>query len=372
MDDRLTERALGYLRMFVTLMVVAHHAMLAYHPFAPPPTPLLAADWWRAFPIVDADRCGAFATIVAFNDNFFMSLMFLVSGLFVWKSLERKGPARFLRDRVLRLGVPFVVSIVALAPLAYYPTYLQSGGHGIAEFARQYIALAPLPTGPAWFLWVLLAFDVLVAGVFVIATSLPALPRSPVAAFAIVVALSALAYIPLGREVGEMRWTGIGPLVLQIGRVAHYALYFAIGVVVGPRLDRSFVPALARWWFAWVALAAVAFYVAIGWETAAFMGGSAIKADLGFVLTCAASSFGLTAVFVRFASRPIPALDRLRDNAYGIYLLHYAAVSWLQYALLDAVLPAAAKGVVVTLGAIALACMASAILRRSRVIARVV
>jgi hypothetical protein len=120
MDERSplpsSERALGYLRMFVTLMVVAHHAMLAYHPFAPPPTGLLAADWWRAFPIVDSERCGAFTAIVAFNDNFFMSLMFLLSGLFVWKSLARKGPARFLRDRVLRLGVPFVVSIVVHAP----------------------------------------------------------------------------------------------------------------------------------------------------------------------------------------------------------------------------------------------------------------
>jgi hypothetical protein len=383
MDDRATERALGYLRMFVTLMVVAHHAMLAYYPFAPPPaSSLLAEQWWRAFPVVDADRCGAFATVVAFNDNFFMSLMFLVSGLFVWKSLERKGVARFLRDRAIRLGIPFVVSIVVLAPLAYYPAYLQSGGHGVGEFARQYIALAPLPAGPAWFLWVLLAFDVVVAGVFAIVKSLPQLASlsarfafgnaSPVAMFAIVVALSALAYIPLGREVGEMRWDGIGPLVLQIGRAAHYALYFAIGVVVGPQLARSFVHALGRWWFAWVAIAAIAFYVAIGWETAAFMGGSAIKADLGFVLTCAASSFGLTAVFVRFASRPLPVLDRLRDNAYGIYLLHYAAVSWLQYALLDAALSGAVKGIAVTLGAIVLACTGSAIVRRSRAIARIV
>src|SRR5215467_13007348 len=44
-----------------------------------------------------------------FNDTFFMALMFLLSGLFVWPSLERKGSARFLRDRTLRLGVPFAV-----------------------------------------------------------------------------------------------------------------------------------------------------------------------------------------------------------------------------------------------------------------------
>lgn len=29
--------AFGYLRAFIVVLVVAHHAALAYHPFAPPP-----------------------------------------------------------------------------------------------------------------------------------------------------------------------------------------------------------------------------------------------------------------------------------------------------------------------------------------------
>src|SRR5580704_8491086 len=351
--------SLGYLRGFVTLMVVAHHAMLAYHPFAPPPPASLAAmPWWRAFPIVDTDRYTGFATAVAFNDNFFMSLMFLLSGLFVWHSLERKGAARFLRDRALRLGIPLVVSLIVLAPLAYFPTYLQSGGTGIVEYLRQYIALSPLPIGPAWFLWVLLAFDVLVAGCFAVVRRLPTAPRRPIVAFVLLVALSAAAYIPLGRAVGELAWDGFGPFQVQIGRAAHYALYFGAGVIVGAQLDRSFLPALARWWLAWVVLAGVAFYVAIGWETDAMLGAaSPIKADVGFVLTCAASSFGMLAIFVRFAGRATPALDSLRANAYGIYLLHYVAVTWLQYSLLDAALPGVVKGVLVTLAAIAITWM---------------
>jgi hypothetical protein len=28
--------SIGYLRAFITVLVVAHHAVLAYHPFAPP------------------------------------------------------------------------------------------------------------------------------------------------------------------------------------------------------------------------------------------------------------------------------------------------------------------------------------------------
>lgn len=85
--------AIGYLRAFVTVLVVAHHAALAYHPFAPAPIASLIAEprLWPAFPVVDAQRRSGFSLLVGFNDAFFMSLMFFLSGLFVWKSLERKG-----------------------------------------------------------------------------------------------------------------------------------------------------------------------------------------------------------------------------------------------------------------------------------------
>ena len=85
--------AIGYLRAFVTVLVVAHHAALAYHPFAPAPIASLIAEprLWPAFPVVDAQRWSGFSLLVGFNDAFFMSLMFFLSGLFVWKSLERKG-----------------------------------------------------------------------------------------------------------------------------------------------------------------------------------------------------------------------------------------------------------------------------------------
>ena len=64
--------AVGYLRAFVTVLVLAHHAVLAYHPFAPPPpTSLLAQPrWWQTFPVVDAQRWSGFALLVGFNDIF--------------------------------------------------------------------------------------------------------------------------------------------------------------------------------------------------------------------------------------------------------------------------------------------------------------
>ena len=64
-----------------------------------------------------------FDLIVLFNDSFFMACMFLISGLFVRESLTRRGAANYLANRAWRLGVPYLVSIFVLMPLAYYPTF---------------------------------------------------------------------------------------------------------------------------------------------------------------------------------------------------------------------------------------------------------
>ena len=73
--------------------------------------------------------------LVTFNDSFFMAAMFLLSGLFVWPSLQRKGVSDFLRGRWLRLGLPYAVGAVILMPIAYYAVELRNSGPGTG-FAR--------------------------------------------------------------------------------------------------------------------------------------------------------------------------------------------------------------------------------------------
>ena len=60
-------------------------------------------------------------------DTFFMSLLFFISGLFVWRSLTRKGVRKYLGDQLKRLGIPFVIVVSLLMPLALYPAQLQIG-----------------------------------------------------------------------------------------------------------------------------------------------------------------------------------------------------------------------------------------------------
>jgi peptidoglycan/LPS O-acetylase OafA/YrhL len=381
---------LGRLRAFIIMLVVAHHAVLAYHPFAPPPPASLVAQprFWQAFPVVDAHRSNAFAWFTGFNDTFFMSLMFFLSGLFVWQSLRQKGGARFLRDRLLRLGVPFLVAALLLSPLAYFPAYLQTAAHPtLAGFWQQWRLLWPWPAGPAWFLWVLLTFDALSAMLFAWQPTWAEAPgrwfaqglRRPFLFFCALAGVSALAYVPMVLKFGSFKWTLIGPFAFQTSRIFHYAIYFLAGVILGAHgLERTLLEtrgALARRWPAWVAAAAGAF--ALGavvvilaithperhqtWE---LVGGFI------FVLSCAASSFAFLSLFLRFALVRTRLYDSLCQSAYGIYLVHYIFVNWAQYALLRFEAPALTKGCLVFLAAFLLSWGSTILLRRSRPIAK--
>jgi hypothetical protein len=381
--------AIGHLRAFVTLLVLAHHSVLAHHPGAPPPPASLVAQprWWQAFPVTDTARWSGFSLFVGFNDLFFMALMFFLSGLFVWSGLKRKGSAGFVRDRAWRLGLPFLAAAAVVAPLAYYPAYLQSGGAGLAGFARQWLALGNWPAGPAWFLWVLLAFGLVAALLFAVfprwgerlGRRAAAGDRRPALLFAGLAAASALAYFPLVYTVGPFGWTAFGPFFFQTSRILHYAVYFLAGIAVGAcGLDRGLLApggALVRRWGLWAgsALAVYAVVVVLTLMSFAPHPSPALGPLLGvgFVLSCALSSFAAIALFLRFARGRGRIGDSLRANAYGMYLVHYAFASWLQLALLRAPLGGFAKGALATLGTVAFSWMTVAALRRIPAVARV-
>ncbi len=384
--------AVGYLRAFITLLVVAHHAVLAYHPFPPARFATLTAQprWWEAFPVVDPHKWTGWSFFVGFNDIFFMSLMFFLSGLFVQHSIQRKGVGVFLRDRLLRLGLPFVVAAAVIAPLAYYPTYLlMSSPAGIPGYWRQWRALGNWPAGPAWFIWVLLAFDIVAAAMFAFAPKVMAWlgrvvsgsSNRPIVLFLLLAAVSAVTYIPMAIRFGADSWSMFGPFFFQTSRLFHYLAYFLIAIGVGATaMARGLFDVkgkLARRWPLWTN-AMVLIYIALAAAFITMISGVGKSLPWGpllgilWVLSCAASCFGFMSLFARFATHRRAVFDSLTDNAYGMYLIHYAFVSWLQYALLPASLSGFAKGVLVTLGTIALSWGTTAALRRIPAVARVI
>ncbi|HEY7666452.1 MAG TPA: acyltransferase family protein [Xanthobacteraceae bacterium] len=363
-----TSLALSNLRAFVILIVLAFHSVLAYLASSPASqVPFDAAPYrWQAIPIIDSQRWIGFDVFCAFQDLYLMTFMFFLSGLFVWPSLVRKGNWKFLSERVVRLGVPYVLGVYLLMPLAYEPAYrVIAIDPGWAAFWRHWLALPMWPTGPLWFLLQLLLFDLAAAALYRFAPHWGERLRSlsaagsahPIRYFAGLTAASAAAYLPLAALFSPWEWYSFGPFGFQLSRLLHYAVYFFAGVGIGAYgIERGLLAAdgaLARRWAAWYAAALAGFLL---WVAPTALSMSAwgrdrpalqLATNFGFVLACATCCFFFAAVFLRFATNRSRLFDSLSENAYGMYLVHYVFVVWLQYLLLGTALFVVAKAALV-------------------------
>jgi hypothetical protein len=376
--------ALDRARTFITLLVLIHHSVLNYTHYGSG----------------DKMRWLGFDLVVLFNDSFFMACMFLISGLFVHDSLARRGAANFLQHRAWRLGIPFLISIFVLMPIAYYPTFLRYHLPGTTDFNFLHfwwrtLTVGPWPSGPAWFLWVLLAFDILAAVLLALAPRMLkmsgllifSLRDRPWTAFAAFLAASVVVYMPMRLIVGDMSWLEPGgyPLPIQTSRILLYAGYFLTGVGIGVVSLRVGILSeegeLARRWLRWLAFASL-FYGAIlllvyahhNWiadvdsPPLSWQGGY----GLAFALFSAAMTFTVLAVSLAFAASGMKLLDAMRPQAYGIFLTHYVFVIWLQYAVYDYAWPAFVKFAIVFGGTLALSWAVTALLRKIPVVARTI
>ena len=383
--------AVGYLRAFITVLVLAHHSVIAYIAGLPRPSAdfTKAPYTWGAFPIMDPHNSPLPGILTGFNETFFMSLMFFISGLFVWDSLKRKGAGGFVRDRLVRLGVPFAFAAGLLAPLAYYPSYRVTGADpSFAAYWRAWTSLSGWVSGPAWFIWVLLAFGCLAAGLYALAPrwgeALGRLGASanarPFAVYAKLLAISAAAYVPLVLIFGPIQWLQFGPFAIQASRMLHYAVYFIAGIGVGAiSLNTGLLAPdgmLQQRWRRWAIASLLVFIATSALTIASYVTkgvdqpGWEIANGLAYVTCCATTSFAFMAVFVRFMRQRSAVWDSLAANAYGMYLVHYVFVTWIQFALLPSNLPALSKCVLVFASVLALSWGSVALLRRIPVVGR--
>ena len=260
-----TSLPLKNLRGTLIVLIVAFHSFSAYlvsQPNSPsafdhPP------DNWTALRIVDNERWLGFDLFSAFQFLYLMQLMFFLSGLFIWPSLQRKGWRAFLQRRVFRLGIPFFLGTYLLMPLALYPVYrVTAVDQSWPAFWAHYAALPSTPTGPMWFLWFLLLLDLFAVLLFRMMSAKAAhslLSRAdipPANIFVVLVFVSTVAYLPLSVVFPPWKWVGVGPFTVQAGFAPLYLVYFLFGLAVGRcGLERGLLDAhgaLVRKWKYWV------------------------------------------------------------------------------------------------------------------------
>jgi peptidoglycan/LPS O-acetylase OafA/YrhL len=371
-------------RTFVTLLVVIHHSVVNY----------------TYFGNGDRMRWLGFDLVVLFNDSFFMACMFLISGLFVHHSLARRGTADYLRSRAWRLGVPFLISIFVLIPVAYYASFLRYHLPGTTDFNFFHfwwrtLTIGPWPSGPSWFLWVLLALDVIAAAVWSMAPKMLAafgqlilvLRGRPMTAFVAFLIVSVVSYLPMHLAFGDGAWFEPGhyPLPIQTSRILLYTAYFSAGVGIGVVGLRAGLLAedgeLARRWPVWLGFS-VLFYGAIlllvyahhnwvadfispplWWKT---------TYGLAFAMFSAAMAFTVLATSLRLARSSLRLLDMMQPSAYGIFLLHYIFIIWMQYLVYDPAFPAGVKAAMVFVVTLSGSWALTVLLRKIPLVARMI
>ncbi|MBR1121279.1 acyltransferase [Bradyrhizobium lablabi] len=349
-------------RTFITLMVVVHHSVVNY----------------TYFGNGDRMRWLGFDLMVLFNDSYFMAFMFLISGLFVHESLTRRGALGYLRRRAFRLGVPLLISIFVFIPIAYYASFLRYHMPGTTDFNFfhywwRMITVGPWPSGQSWFLWVLLAFDIVAVAVWSMAPKIltawgrliETLRERPIAAFVAFLIVSIASYLPMHLAVGDGAWFEPGhyPFPIQTSRIFLYPAYFLTGVGIGMLSLRTGILAenseIARRWPIWLAFAVLLYgtilllvYAHHNWlenfSDPALWWRAAY--GLAFASFSAAMAFTIPATSLRLAHSSLRFLDAMQPSAYGIFLVHYMFIIWLQYVVYDPAWPAVVKSAIVFVG----------------------
>ena len=203
---------LDNLRIYLTILVILHHAALAYG----------GSGGWSIHDVVTDEISPIFLTLFnALNQSYFMTAFFLLAGYFTPRSFERKGTKTFLLDRLVRLGSPLLIyTTVGINLNSYLVSKYQLGIP--FHFNLRYEA------GHLWFVQVLLLFALLYAlfrrsendtnagGQKVFPSNLKI--------WAAILSLSILTF--LMRLVSPVGETILG---IQPGHVVHYVFAFFIG-----------------------------------------------------------------------------------------------------------------------------------------------
>ena len=310
-----------------------------------------------------------FAAIV---QAFFMGLLFLLSGYFTVPSYDRKGSKQFLKDRLIRLGIPLLIFALFIdLPIEYGLSVMRGWFHGsfIAFLSNpQFYA----PVGPLWFILALLLFAVAYVGWRALSPTPAksrAFPRnSVILAFALLLGSATFA-IRLAFPVGwAAPWLNF--------QLAFFAQYFALFIVGLIAFRSNWLLTVSNktgrfWSKIAVALAPVLvailvagfvfggsislFFGGLNWQAAAY----AFWEQLFAVAVC----IGLTVWFrekVNFRNRFTKALS---DSSYTAYILQVPLLIFLALALQGLSLPLLLKWIVVSPIGVAL-CFAVACLVR--------
>lgn len=193
------------------------------------------------------------------------------------------------------------------------------------------------------------------------------LDRVPAGAWLmLLIVASAAAYLPFHLTFGKSHWLTAGLFGIQSSRIGFHFLSFVAGAFTGPeRPARAFERQWARWPLPAI-VATVAFFMLDSHQMPSWGDGVMLA-----LFSTIAVSPSWQSRFASPANRG-PVGNGLSANAYGIHLMHWPIVLWLQLVLLGTPLAPLVKAALVMTLAFGLTWLLSSVIRRLHGVSRAV
>jgi surface polysaccharide O-acyltransferase-like enzyme len=358
------------IRVFLTILVILHHLMVIY----------AGTGSW----IYNEGRQDFLTTALgllfcATNQSFFMGLFLLIGAYFIPGSYDRKGAGQFIKDRLIRLGIPLAVYSWVINPIFIYVLFAKDIAKPFFQFfPGEYFKTNPLiGAGPLWFVEVLLLFSLGYVVWRLLVKSPPAAApvetRFPgngvIALFALALGLAGfLVRIPFPMDAYTF-----APLNLQFGFFAQYIALFVLGLIAYRRNWLANLPdKTGRLWLGLAVILVIVFIpmmLALGAasDIAPIKGGVHLQ-SLAYALwesfLCMSMCIGVIYLFRRRLNGRGRILAFLVPLAYTAYLIHAPVITALAVAVRDVSLYPLIKWALVGLVAVPVAFGLSALIRK--------
>jgi peptidoglycan/LPS O-acetylase OafA/YrhL len=308
------------LRIFLIGLVVLHHLAITYG--AP-------GGWYYNESEAGFPEIIPLAMFVATNQAFFMGMFFFISAFFVIPSLKRKGIGNFVKDRLVRLGIPTVIFYFLLSPFTVFihEKYIDGENLTFLEVLKNGWGQG---FGPMWFVEALILFT----AVFLllrmlkwkIKVAFPGTKTILLVAFLIgLVQFIIRIWLPVG---WSMPFTNF-----QFPHFLQYIFFFSFGIIAWQNSwMESISGKFGRRWFLFAQL-----LIFIGFPALFVFGGAAEngidKFMGGFTWQCFFYTIweqlvgftliaGLFGIFKKQLNSQKKPARNLSASAYGVYVFH--------------------------------------------------
>ncbi|MBM4464442.1 MAG: hypothetical protein FJ014_02545 [Chloroflexi bacterium] len=352
---------LDNLRAATIWLVIVLHASITYMAYPP--------QWWY---VLDKHSDLTFTQLVLLIDVPIMPILFFVAGYFAYPSLRKRGTHQFLKEKAIRVGAPWVLGALLLAPPTTYIGYWSLGtSKSLWEFwAVDFWSPFVFQQSVYWFLGMLMLLFALLCWIYEISPRMRALEQGPssrpwlaLAVFSVIVTGSFL-WVNLAYPIDA--WTHGYLLVFQPVRVPLYLGYFCLGVYAHLRAwftPGGYCPRVWTW-------GVVAVLAGLGYLTCRL--GSEpgplvfVATGVAFNIFCLTALMTALALFRTWVNGAGRFWRSQAVNSYGIYYVHPLILYPLAYLLVSVELPLGVKAALAVVSTVLLAWgISAAILKRA-------